>query len=74
MTYRHLRYSKAEAFRPVASGVAMLQIGKPGDSPRRSIMAAREDLVALGMLRRARTRMRREAAKALGFDDEQGDA
>jgi hypothetical protein len=37
MTYRRLRYSKAEAFRPVASGMAMLQTGKPGDFPRRSM-------------------------------------
>jgi hypothetical protein len=39
VTHRRLRYSKAEAFRQAAFGVAMLQIGKPGDFPRRSIMA-----------------------------------
>ena len=54
MTYRRLRHSKAEAFRQAASGVAMFQIGKPPDAPRRSIMASAEGLVALGMLGRRR--------------------
>ena len=53
MTYRGLRYSKAELFRRDASGVAMLQIGNPGDFFDEVLWPAREDLVALGMIPRA---------------------
>ena len=74
MTYRRLRYSKAETFRPVVSGVAMLQIGNPASFLDEILGTRAKTWLHWEMLRRAQRAERREAGTALGFDDDQGDA